>query len=273
MLACTTHSLRSGNIHLVPAVIIVGAFAVPVSVLVFFFECNSPRNVSAYQVAKLVLLGGMLSLLLSTFLDDGGSWLGLSWMGNSAAGIIEETGKLAALLLVARKTRFAWTLNGLLLGACVGTGFAIFETAGYAFRFLLIGWTQNEDGLPGIFMMTEVLFTRALLTPLGGHGILTAMVGAALWRTKGRNPFTLSMLKEGQFLRVFFVAVALHALWNSPLQLPFHGTRLLIGFVAWVVLLSQVQMGLKEIREAQRALDANPGTEETVHGEAVLPAT
>ena len=264
--------LRFGNVHLVPAVIIVGSFAVPVSVLVFFFESNAPKNISAYQVAKLVLLGGMLSLLLTTILDLGGSMIGLSLLGNSAAGIVEESAKLLALLFIARQQRFCWTLNGLLFGACVGTGFAIFETAGYAFRYLLIGWSQNEDGLPGILMMSETLFVRALLTPLGGHGILTAIVGAALWRVKRDAPFSLAMLKDGRFLRVFFVAVILHALWNSPLQLPLFGTQLLVGFVAWVVVLSLVQMGLKEIREAQQSLPEVPEAKGAVGQELVRTA-
>ncbi|WP_009962618.1 PrsW family glutamic-type intramembrane protease [Verrucomicrobium spinosum] len=238
------------NLKLIPGVIIVGAFAVPLSILVLFFEINVPRNISVYQVIKLVLTGGMLSLLVSMFLFQWSDSIGLSWMGASVAGIVEESGKLVALIIAARKLRFPWTLNGLVLGACVGTGFAIFETAGYAFDALITGWATHS-GFQGVVMMTETLLVRAIFTPLGGHGIWTAMVGAALWRVKRDNPFKFEMLKDPKFLRVFIVAVLLHTIWNSPLDLPFMTKYMAVGFIAWVVVLSLVQMGLREVREAQ----------------------
>ena len=40
----------------------IGSFVVPFSVVVLFFELNTPRNVSVYQVGKMLLLGGALSL-------------------------------------------------------------------------------------------------------------------------------------------------------------------------------------------------------------------
>jgi RsiW-degrading membrane proteinase PrsW (M82 family) len=50
-----------------------------------------------------------------------------------SAGII-EIGKTAALFLVIYKykKKYRWTLNRLLFGAAVGTGFSAFESAGYA---------------------------------------------------------------------------------------------------------------------------------------------
>lgn len=230
------------NLLLIPSVILVGSLAVPLSVLVLFYEINVPRNVSTYQVTRLLLIGGMFSILISMFLFRWTDELGLSWMGASVAGIVEESAKLAALLMVVRNVRYPWSLNGMLFGAAVGTSFAVFETAGYAFTALFSGQSMASEW---------VLFQRGILSPLGGHGILTAMVGAALWRAKRTQPFKLEMLKEPKFVRIFFVAVGLHMFWNSPFELPFMGKYLLIGFIAWVVVLSLVQMGLKEIREAQ----------------------
>src|SRR5665811_1179038 len=80
-------------------------------------------------------------------------------LGAAGAGIIEESGKALTLLLVVRKARFRWTLNGLLLGATVGTGFAVFESAGYALNAL-------NDGAAA---MREVIMERGLLSILGGH--------------------------------------------------------------------------------------------------------
>ena len=56
-------------------------------------------------------------------------------------GVLEETGKALALLVVVGSLRYRWQLNGLLFGAAVGAGFAGFESAGYAF-----GAASSIDG-------------------------------------------------------------------------------------------------------------------------------
>jgi RsiW-degrading membrane proteinase PrsW (M82 family) len=258
------------NPKLIPGVILVGAFAVPLSVLVLFFEFNAPRNVSLYQMIRVMLIGGMFSLLITMFLYRWLESIGLSWMGASVAGIVEESAKLLALLMVVGNPRYPWSLNGMLFGACVGTSFAVIETAGYAFESLFSGYSNGVE---------ITLLVRGVATPLGGHAILTAMVGAALWRVKGTSPFKIEMLRDSRFLRVFLTAVILHTVWNSPLQFPFLGDLVgslgkyvVIGFIAWVVVLSLVQMGLKEIREAQPSPTHVPETEDTAGQELTVTA-
>ena len=56
-----------GNINALPGLMIVGAFAIPLTSVIFFFELNILRNISTYQIAKLVLFGGVLSIILSLF--------------------------------------------------------------------------------------------------------------------------------------------------------------------------------------------------------------
>lgn len=234
----------------VPALLMVGAFAVPCSVLVLFFELNAPRNFSIYQLLRLTLLGGVLSFVVCLFFFNYASGLGLDWMGASVAGIAEEPAKLLAMLIVAKEARYRWTLNGLLIGACVGTGFAVIETAGYAFVSFMGDLKSGGSATEG------TLFVRALLYPLGGHGILSAIVGAALWRVKGNKPFEWAMLQDLKFLRLALVSVVLHGLWNAPLEFPFYAEKFAIGVVAWLIILSLVQSGLREIRSA-RELEAD----------------
>lgn len=231
------------NPLLIPGLITVGSFAIPFSILVFFFEVNIPRNISLYQVIKLLLMGGILSLTLSLFFFR---WTNLSnWLGATSAGIIEETGKACALLLVVNRKRYPWILNGMLFGATIGTGFAVFESAGYAFVYALQSG-QNA--------MLHVITVRGVLSVLGGHGIWTALVGAALWRVRGDRPFSREMLADPRFLRVFALAVALHMCWNAPIQLPFYGKHIVLGFVAWVAVLSFIQAGLKQVRAEQAGM-------------------
>ncbi len=232
------------NVYLLPAIIMIGSVAMPFSLLIFFFEMNVPRNVSLYQVIRLLFLGGMLSIIVSLFgfkvteLD--------SWLGAASAGIIEETGKALALLIVINRSKFRWTLNGLLLGATVGTGFAVFESAGYALSALLE--SQNA------YAMRQVIIDRGFLTVFGGHVLWTGLVGAALWRVRGDRPFRREMLLDPKFVRVFLMCVAMHMLWNQSLvELPLYGKYIALGAVAWMLVFGFIQDGLKQIREAQSA--------------------
>lgn len=45
------------NSNAIPGVIMIGAFTVPFSALVFFFEMNTYRNISFYEVLKVFFLG------------------------------------------------------------------------------------------------------------------------------------------------------------------------------------------------------------------------
>lgn len=228
--------------NLVPGLIMTGTFLIPVSLLIFFYEMNVLRNVSLYQVVKLFLFGGITSLILSLFLFR---WAHLdSWLGAMDAGLIEETGKAAALFLVINKLKYRYMLNGLLFGAAVGAGFSAFESAGYALQFGLRG---------GLEAMLDTITFRGVLSLAGGHILWTAMVGAALWRVRGDRSFSLEMLRDPRFLRIFGLAILLHMLWNSPLTLPFYLKYLALGFVSWVVNLAMIQEGLQEVRERQQA--------------------
>jgi len=228
------------NVRLVPGLIMTGSVAVPFALLIFFFEANAPRNISLYQVIKLVLLGGLVSIVISLFFFR---WTGLSsWLGAASAGIVEESGKALTLLLVVRRARYRWILNGLLLGAAVGTGFAVFESAGYAL----------DAGLgQGIQAMKTSILIRGFLTIFGGHTLWTGLAGAALWRVRGARPFKPEMFLEPMFLRVFVFCVGMHMLWNAPFQLPAYLKYIGLGVVAWFLVLEIIQAGLQQIKAAQ----------------------
>ena len=229
------------NPNLLPGLLVVGTVAIPFSLLIFFFEVNVPRNVSLYQVIKLLVTGGLVSIIVSLFFFQ---WTNLdSMLGAASAGIIEESGKALTLLLVVRKPRFRWTLNGLLLGATVGAGFAVFESAGYALREAL----NSNSALA----MREVIMERGVLSVFGGHILWTGLVGAALWRVRGDRPFDRAMLTDPRFLRVLGVCMAMHMIWNSPWEPAMHLKYVLLGAAAWLLILGTIQGGLKEVREAQ----------------------
>lgn len=92
-----------GNTNLIPGLIIVGSFAVPLSTLIFFVEINVRKNVSLYQVIRLVFMGGILSLILSLLLFRVSDTLSLGWLG--ASGITA-----AALWRVKRRRKFRFSM-------------------------------------------------------------------------------------------------------------------------------------------------------------------
>lgn len=222
------------NLNLLPGLIMVGSFLMPVSVLIFFWEVNAPQNIPLYRVVYYVLLAGMLSLLIALVFFDTLGELGRNVI---FVGLIEEAAKVLAILFCLRKQHYHFILNGLLIGAAVGAGFAAFESAGYALRI----------GLQDMQSMFANIMLRGLLSP-GGHIVWAALSGAAIMMVKGQRQWEWPMLKDKRFLRIFFIVAALHAIWNSPLSgalFPF--SYLLNMAVSWTIALAVVSIGLKEI--------------------------
>lgn len=237
------------NPNLTPGLILMGCATVPLATLILFFELNTPRNISLYRLMVLVGFGGILSMCISLIGYNLGN---LNWLGASSAGIIEELGKLATLIIIVRTARYKYILNGMLFGAAVGTGFAIFESAGYAFRGLLDDFRTygyGQYGLENQVMMYNIAL-RGMLAPLM-HIAWTAMVGAALWRTKQDQPIKAAHLADPKFYRILIVAMLLHMFWNSPLQIPFFVKEIALGAVAWFIIWGLVQQGLRQVRDEQ----------------------
>jgi len=228
------------NINLVPGLIIIGSFAIPFSVLILFFELNTPKNVSIIKIVQLVVGGGILSLLLSLILFEVTPFLGI--FGASASSFVEEIGKLAALLFLMKAVKFErykYRLNALLLGAAIGTGFAAFESAGYALRY----------GLESSEMMLEIIQRRGVLSPFS-HIAWTAIAASSYWIARANHSDFSETIKSKQFLKLFAVPVGLHFIWNMPFQGPFMIKYIILGFIAWVIIISLVQSGLKEISKS-----------------------
>lgn len=227
-----------------PGAIIVGAFTVPFTTLVLFLEVNAFRNISVYDVMKFFLIGGCASLVVTLFLfnlEIVDTDLSSTW-GAMMVGVIEEVGKLAIVyILISKLTNCNYILSALLAGACVGAGFAAFESAGYAFVSLL---NYGFDG------MTDSIYLRGVLAP-GGHVAWAAISGAALVVAKGAGPLTSDVFSKGRFWKIFSIPVVLHGLWDAPiLEGYFKLTSLII--VVWIVVLILINMGLDEVKNLKR---------------------
>ena len=243
----------------VPGTIFLAAFAMPVALMILFYELNTPRNVSIVRVLEVFIAGGALALLFTLVLDQviPGSPGGPLAFG---VGIAEESAKLAALLVALRfvhRERYPYRLNGLLLGASIGAGFASFETAGYLFNALL----ANQGG--GLGAMLGLAILRAVSAP-GMHVAWTAIAAAAYWRVSPLRARPSEAIRSGKFWVLFAVPVVMHGLWDwiTPLW-P------LYLVIEWVVLISLIQTGLREVGRAAEG-EANPW--KTVYLPPVLAA-
>ncbi len=238
--------------------IIIGSFAAPISLALLFFEINVRRNVSLYEFFRFLFFGGIVSIYLLLPLGPVDAFLANAlpkeWSAISA-GPVEETAKLLALLLLARGRRYRYIHNGLLFGAAVGAGFAMFESAGYAFTNLL---AQKN-----VSAMNSSILSRAFFAPVG-HVAYSAIWAGALWRVKGDKPLEFSMLGNWRFLKLFLLGVVLHGFWNSPLLIAqlgndgsWYAKMAVVGVIAWFVIFSLVQEGLEQIRKEQQNILSN----------------
>jgi protease PrsW len=275
-----------GNPRFLPGFMFLGSLAVPLSTLVLFFELNTPRNVSFYYLLMLICFGGILSLIATSIL--GNLSAPLQWMGPPSAGIIEEFAKLATVIIVCRQVRHKYILNGLLFGAAIGTGFAVFESAGYAQDALILGMAktnvlqngwQNFFALGGAGFLNSMIVMRAWLSPFG-HVVWTAIAAGALWRIKKEGVFDLRMLNK-TFWKTFSVPVICHMLWDSKIAMGVAGepalwnyaVTLLLGFISWYVAFKLVQEGLKQVRTMQAAQTAAPAPVPPLQSIAVASTT
>jgi len=246
------------NPRFIPGFIFVGSLAVPLATLVLFFELNTPRNVSFYSLLMLIAFGGILSLIATSI---AGSFSFLNWMGPPSAGIIEEFAKLATVVIVCRQSKHKYILNGILFGAAIGTGFAVFESAGYTQDALIAG-LEITKGWPNFFaqggasFLNSAIVSRAWLSPFG-HVVWTAIAAGALWRVKKHGVFELRMMDK-TFWKTFLVPVACHMTWDSPIALAVKDPGILnyavtlgLGAISWFVAFGLVQEGLKQVRAMQ----------------------
>ncbi|MCE0496602.1 MAG: PrsW family glutamic-type intramembrane protease [Methylacidiphilales bacterium] len=260
-------SVQMNDSTMIPGAILVGSFAIPLSALIFFIEMNVARNISVYQILKLVMMGGVIALLIAILLED---WIipkfstaMQAWGTALTAGVAEESGKALVAIFFMGKRRYNWLLNGLLIGAAIGTGFGAFESAGYALNTMLVNYKQmiadqnSAEWTQVVAATMHEIELRGMLAPLG-HIAWTALAVAALWKVKGREKFRWEMVKDLRFLRVLGLVAVLHFLWDSPLIVPFVGDALgdvlkclILGVIAWIAVFGYIQKGLKEIRLAQ----------------------
>lgn len=233
-----------GNLNFLPAMIMLGAFAVPLTVLMFFFEINIFRNIPFYKVIKYFLLGGALSLILAIlfFSLDFNTDI-TTYSGALMVGVIEEVAKAAIVaFFLFKEKRSNYILDGLLIGAAVGAGFAAFETAGYILKFGLQG---------GNAAMLQIIKIRGFLAP-GGHVAWAAIEGGALMYVKGFEKLDKKHFNDKRFLLMCLIPIVLHGIWDMPINAPYAIVQITVSILAWLVIIYFINLGLKQVDDAKK---------------------
>lgn len=193
----------TGNFNLVPTVVLLGSFLVPVTAVLWYLDHYRSPVLTGRDVLNGFLVGGVLGVLgasvLESWLLTGGPLLYL------VVGFVEEGAKLLALVAVTWSLPHRWTRDGVVMGAAVGFGFAALESSGYALTALFASGPRLSLGA---LVATELL--RGVLAPFG-HGLWTAILGGVLFAA-ARN----GRLRVSRAVVITYAGVSLlHALWDA----------------------------------------------------------
>lgn len=203
----------TGNANLIPTLVLLGSFLVPVSFVAWAYD-HRDQAITVEMMFKCFVVGGILGVLGASVLES--YLLHPSWWIFVGVGLIEEGVKLAALWFVTRNMTTRSVHSGVILGATVGFGFAAFESSGYALNALI-----TVQGL-SLRSLVETEILRGLLAPFG-HGLWTGILGGLLFAgasSTGRLRLT------GRLVLGYLGVALLHALWDSM-----HGIAVLLTYV------------------------------------------
>ena len=218
----------TGNLNLIPTVILVGAFVVPMAFVSYFFSAERRMDrkihgdISLPLVTTCFFVGGAIGVVAAGVLEY--STLSAMSVGTLlGVAIIEEAAKLIVPVLVFLFSRYRSQADGLLFGVATGMGFAALETMGYG----MVAFIKSQGD---VGVLQEVLLVRGLVSPLG-HAAWTGLVCSVLWGARQRTGRSLT----SSVLTAFMAAVFLHAAWDivgtfSSTALTYVGYAVIGGF-------------------------------------------
>ncbi len=218
--------MLTGNPVLFPTVEMLGTFLVPVAYVTFFYDHRHLSTVTVPVLARGFLFGGVLGVFGAAILEP--ILIHRLTVGTAfAVGLIEEGVKLVAFLVIARRLPHTEELDGLILGAAAGMGFAALESNGYAFTmFLASGGNLSATAMVTLF--------RGVLAPVG-HGTWTAILGGVVFRESRPQSFRITRA----VLLAYLTVAALHGLWDG---LP--GVLTAVGAPGMELIASEAVVGL-----------------------------
>jgi protease PrsW len=234
----------TGDIILLPTVVLLGSFLVPVTAVVWYLDHDPSPVLSPRRMMTAFVTAGVVGLLAAAVLE---SYLvfGPGLFGMLKVGLIEEFVKGAAIVLLALGLRTYTTRNGIVLGAAVGFGFAALESSGYALASLFV----VQGGHIGL-SLSSVVFTelvRGVLAPFG-HGLWSAVLGGVIFHAAARK----GHLRPAWSILVAYLGVSLlHAAFDFFGGITGYIVISIIGVLPLVYLWLRADQGFPFTRRTQ----------------------
>ncbi|MDP4143810.1 MAG: PrsW family glutamic-type intramembrane protease [Bacillota bacterium] len=233
------------NPNLFPAVVMLGNFLIPVTYVAFFYERRRLSSINMTNTSACFFYGGFLgtfaaSLLEPIFIHT------FNFRDAMMVGIIEEFAKILGVLVILRHKKHDMAIDGIVLGAAAGMGFAALESSGYAFtQFLRSGGSLSAT--------VYITMLRGILSPLG-HGTWTAILAGVLFRERksGFVRFTFNVLIA------YAAVVLLHGLWDgipnllvniAPSDLAAVVGEIIVGLTGLIILFVMWKNAKREARQ------------------------
>lgn len=199
--------------RLYPGLIIMGSLATPISILIYFFELNKFRTVSLLKVLRFFLIGSIVSIGVTFLLTYINTHLNTlpelrvinAYIPTYLTALFEEFGKtLIIFIFLMHHRRRVYILQGMLIGASVGAGFSVFESAGYTLL--------DSDNL------LNTVISRGIFAPVCHIAWGALIGGGTMMITSGKLKVT--KLISPSFSALFLMVSLLHGVWNYVLKYP-----------------------------------------------------
>jgi RsiW-degrading membrane proteinase PrsW (M82 family) len=236
-LATVGATFLTGNLILLPSIVLLGSFLVPVTAVVWYLDHDPSPALSPQRIVTAFVVAGVLGILVASLVEFLFVY-GPGPIGFLKVGLIEEFVKGAAIVLVAWGIRSFATRDGIVLGATVGFGFGALESSGYALASLFVVQGQHLT-----LSLTSVIFTelvRGVLAPFG-HGLWTAILGGVIFHAASRK----GHLRLTWSIVVAYLGVALlHAAFDYFGSITTYIIVSIIGVVPLVYLWLRADRGL-----------------------------
>jgi protease PrsW len=200
------------------SVLLLGAVAIPVGLIIYRLDQFEPEPASLIAVA--LIWGAVVAL---SFAAIANSWLLNflqqvlsakavdSWGAAIVAPLNEEFYKGAGLVMVFFMARdeIDSLMDGLVYGAMIGLGFQVMENIQYFVH------AAAQSGSGQIGPVVSLFFVRVLLVGLYSHMLFTGLLGFgfAYFVTRRTAPMKV---RVGVLLLFVCLAWAAHFVWNSP---------------------------------------------------------
>ena len=239
--------LLTGNPMMLPTVLLVGAAAIPLTVLLLAQSSRIGPLVPTRIVLVTAALGGLFAICAAG-LEESIAGLLFGRASILLVGIIEESAKLVVPLLVLALAHRVTRGGGIVIGIAAGTGFAVLETMGYGFAALLA-----RDG--GLGALDATLILRGILVP-AGHVAWTGAICAALWYLVETSHKVRGVIA---LVAAYAGAIILHTAWDATASGALH---LLIGVISVGALLWLIVAAHRRfVRRVAPAAGAGPAPE------------